>query len=90
VEIVIPGAVAGGTYDLTAQGGVNAWAVYGPDQIVAHGFWSYSPPSGTITVSILSATRCAGAFSFKGKNPSSGNTVDLINGTFNVPHGGPP
>jgi Family of unknown function (DUF6252) len=90
VEIIIPGAVAGGNYDLSTGVGSNPWAVYGPDQGIGNGYWTYSPASGTISLTTLNATRCAGTFDFTGKNPGTSNTIHLTAGAFNVGHGSPP
>ena len=88
VEIVVPDATVGSTYTLNKDLGSNAWALYGPDQVSANAFYTYAA-SGSITLTTLSGSECAGTFNFTARDAAS-DLVYLTGGSFDVGGGSDP
>ncbi len=63
------------------------WGLYTADwRTPGNQYFTTSPPSGTLTITALTDTQCAGTFSFKAQRPGGGE-VTLTNGSFDLPSG---
>ena len=63
------------------------WGLYTADwRTPGNQYFTTSPPSGTLTITALTDTQCAGTFSFKAQR-SGGGEVTLTNGSFDLPSG---
>jgi hypothetical protein len=79
--------VAPGTYSLDSgdtSDGISAQGSYQPNSNPSSSFLSQS---GTLTIDAISESSASGTFSFTALNASSGNTIEVTNGSFEVEFG---